>query len=233
MNCRAHWCIAILAMIVGHLQVAEAGPVVFTNHDPFAASVYIGSADLSYRHDITDNGYDPAIDNLTSATLAMRLIDDDDDPAIASYGSMMFDFEGADDEELTIHEGEKVYVLRDVGEWLFVLDGSGRRGFVPASYVEQVGSVPEPELYELSLDGVGQGVCEVVGVWRHYSIPASYLTDGILRININRVFGDFVFDDAYLTVAAERTVPAVPLPSSLLLVASGLVGYTRLNRKLR
>jgi hypothetical protein len=52
-------------------------------------------------------------------------------------GTVMYDFDGTDEEELSVKEGEKVTILKDVGEWLYVRNAAGEEGYVPASYVEQ------------------------------------------------------------------------------------------------
>ncbi len=58
-------------------------------------------------------------------------------PAGAS-AVVMFDFDGTDEEELSVIEGENIIVLKDIGEWLFVCKlSTGEQGYVPTTYVEQ------------------------------------------------------------------------------------------------
>jgi hypothetical protein len=51
------------------------------------------------------------------------------------WGYALWDFEGVNEGELELKEGNHVLILRDVDEWLFV-EHEGRRGYVPRTYIE-------------------------------------------------------------------------------------------------
>ena len=59
---------------------------------------------------------------------------------------MVFEYAATSPYELSIDEGETVKVLEedDGSGWVKVANNSGGKGLVPASYVEAVGPVEEP-----------------------------------------------------------------------------------------
>jgi len=42
-----------------------------------------------------------------------------------------------DEEELSFHDGELLYLIRDDGEWWLAENQDGVQGFIPSNYVEQ------------------------------------------------------------------------------------------------
>ena len=60
-----------------------------------------------------------------------------------------------------------------------------------------------------------------------YSVTASYLEDGEFTVTIASVLGDFYIDQSELSI----TYSPVPIPTSILLLASGLAGLFGVRKK--
>ena len=60
-----------------------------------------------------------------------------------------------------------------------------------------------------------------------YSVTASYLEDGAFTVTIASLLGDFYIDQSVLS----GTYSAVPIPTSILLLASGLAGFFGIRKK--
>ena len=62
-----------------------------------------------------------------------------------------------------------------------------------------------------------------------YDVTASYLMDGTFTVYLGSLFGDFFIDQSIL----EMTSNAVPIPSTILIFGSGLVGLIGVRRKIK
>jgi hypothetical protein len=61
-----------------------------------------------------------------------------------------------------------------------------------------------------------------------YNITASYLMDGTFTVFLGSLLGDFYIDSSKL----EITTNAVPIPSSLILMLSGIMALTGIRRRM-
>ena len=126
-------------------------------------------------------------------------------------GTVVYDFEGTDDEELSVHEGDTVRIIKEFNvEWLFVESSSGNTGFVPTTYVKN--RIPEGAfpIFQLSFDGVVQDYYFMHNAeeWYNFSVPVEYLFDGILNINVHSLAGfpEFIDANLYGTVLMKKNI---------------------------
>jgi hypothetical protein len=137
---------------------------------------------------------------------------------------LMFDFDGADDEELSALEGETVYILEDFGDWLYVRNEGGEEGLIPTSYL-QAQSV---YLRTYRFDGADYFliddsiVVHALGVWDEIYFASS------TPISAFQLWGTQGFYVDNITIGA-----AVPEPSTLFLLGSGLAGLAFVRRRFK
>ncbi|KIY92965.1 hypothetical protein MNEG_14998 [Monoraphidium neglectum] len=60
---------------------------------------------------------------------------DDDSDIVTLRGTVLYDFEAQEEDEVAVAKGEAVEVVYEVGGWLQVITPSGARGLVPKTYV--------------------------------------------------------------------------------------------------
>ena len=233
--------IFIFLFLIGHTHPSYSSTIEIIDPVPFSTPRYIDTLDFSYFHDILDNGYNALTDTLINATLSILFIDDDPEGEFQNWraGAAMFDFDGPDEEEVSIFDGDEFMILEDLGEWLLIRKPTGEQGYVPASYVECL-SNPFPKEIEIlylffdgvqHIDGISQTLHLPTGTVYNLNVPTSYLLDGKLNVNIISGYAlDYIFQDAYLTVNIERTEP-IPEPSAIFLFVSGFLGITKIRRK--
>jgi hypothetical protein len=79
-------------------------------------------------------------------------------------------------------------------------------------------------------------------IWKSDSIKTGYSYEGLLSLNNDGklkvtissfLFGDFYLDKSYLKAKGEENVTAVPEPSSVALLAAGLLGIVVMRRAAR
>lgn len=222
-------CIAVFIIIMGFSAMAQALTFDINDADPVAGSVDIGAGDsLHYTHNIVDDGYNPATDQILNALLSVQLTDDTNE----FVGTVMFDFEGSDEEELSVHEGDQVVILSEIGEWLYVRNDAGDEGYVPTAYVEGYGHTNAPTSFQLFFDGILQGTYNPAGSgFFEFTVPSGYLTDGSLNLDFYGISNAFSFDYANLFVTVDRSSEPVPEPATLLLFSSGCVGLAGIRSR--
>jgi hypothetical protein len=59
------------------------------------------------------------------------------------------------------------------------------------------------------------------------------LLDGILRVRLRGAAGDFFFGSSSLSVTADRKTEPVPVPATLLLLGSGLLGIAGIRKRFK
>jgi hypothetical protein len=143
------------------------------------------------------------------------------------FGTVMFDFIGSDAEELAVHEGEKVIILKDVGEWLLVKNpGTGQEGYVPASYIEQMEQSVHLEVFRLNKGSYvlidDSTVVHALNKWDEVRFESTTPIDAF-RL---RGTQDFYIDT--ITLGAP-----VPEPTTMLLLALGLISVAGVRRKFK
>ena len=212
------FCVAFV-LFFGLTSSVKAITIDLIDNDPFINSQYVGTTDLVYTHDFLDNGYNSLTDTITHVELAILLLDDDADEQVLT---VMFDFEGTDDEELSVTEGAQVTLIYNAGEWLYIRDETGNEGYIPTTYVDGLGSTPEPSYFQLSFDGDQQNTYFVNGAVYYFDIPVSYLLDGKLNLNIHAAQDDFDFDNAHITMTIKRAA-AIPEPATIILCMISLI----------
>jgi hypothetical protein len=135
-------------------------------------------------------------------------------------GVAMFDFEGSDDEELSVSEGEQLTIIKDVGEWLLVRNSQGDEGYIPASYV-QLNSVylqafgynDHSELIDLA--PTQEIVVHSIGFWS----PISYSSQ--TAISAIKLWGTQDFKVDSVAMNSEKIPSTIPEPSTLVLFILG------------
>jgi hypothetical protein len=145
---------------------------------------------------------------------------------------VMFDFEGTDDEELTVSEGETVGIIKEVGEWLFVRKNDGKEGYIPKSYVQlqsvylqAFGYNEHSEL--INLAPTQEIVVHSSGFWS----PIGYTSQ--TAISAIKLWGTKDFKVDSLTINSKRTASTIPEPSTIILFIFGglIILFTPKNRK--
>lgn len=138
----------------------------------------------------------------------------------------MFDYREG---ELPVYEGDVIIIFQEVGDMLCVRRADGEQGYVPEIYAEIL--APETSVFQLSFDGVYQGIREITSDQLYqFTIPLSYLSDGMLDLGIHSIDGGITFDYAHLDGLVEQPAP-VPVPATLLLFGFGLLSIAGVSRK--
>ncbi len=215
----------IATLLLGQTTLAVATTIKITDPDPFSGTVNIALGDSQfYSHNIVDNGYDPTTDSILDATLNIGFHGD-----AYSGGEITHDFVGTE-EELTVSAGDRVQIIKDVGEWLFVRDNAGNEGYVQTANTQQGYSLFPT--FQLSIDGAVQNAHTMrkSNEWYDFSIPVDQLTDGVLNINVLSLLGSPDFLNANLYVEIERIAP-VPEPTTVILFSIGLLSLAGINRR--
>lgn len=132
---------------------------------------------------------------------------------------VQFDFEGTEEGELSVNEGETVTVLEDHGEWLLVRNAAGDTGYIPTSYVSASVYL---KAFALDVDALvdlfptDEMVVHSVGFWSTLGVSSQTPIAGI------QLYGtqNFKID----RIVLETTATDISLPNTILLFVLGLLG---------
>lgn len=198
--------------LIGCASAATAVPVTYTDSIDITPDRLMGLADgpYSFTHDINDNGFDAAADTLLSVMLTLDVIDDGD-VDYTTYRTV----------RVTTWCGRH-------SRW-----GSYHCHYDYRRYVDTPG---QPERVIVHADDTVFGAYEIDYSPLDLNIALADLQgDGMLDVVLSVVSGDLMFRGSTLVVEADRSIAAVPEPTSLAVFGLGLfaMGFARRAGKKR